>query len=158
MYSKNLLGTVISFMLIAILNGCSPGVGPSPPNLSFKGSWKPAGLSEIAINNFNQFNGFLYAATDSGLYKTSLKNNKISWKSLGLKGKKVSDVTSLPGNKLLAAILSVAPYLYLSDDQGKRWQPFMNNFGGIDVNIKRYVHLLQFQKVRTHCLPNQVPQ
>jgi photosystem II stability/assembly factor-like uncharacterized protein len=131
----NLLLTIGSFLSVAIVTGCSPGSGSFPPRLSLKGSWESAGLKSVSINSFNQFKGSLYAATDSGIYKISLKTRNNPWKSLGLQNKKVLDLVFLPDNKLLSVVRIAdcckgIPSLYLSDDQEKSWQPYMNNFGG----------------------------
>lgn len=117
------------------MSSCTPESAPSPPKQTFDGSWEEAGLEGITVKSLNNFNGSVYAATQSGLYRTSLRNNKNSWKSIGLQKDTVLNVVFLPGNRLLASVrisdcCSGIPSLFLSANGGQSWQSYMNNYGG----------------------------
>ena len=90
-------------------------------------------LSETAVNSFNQFKGKLYASTDKGLYRK--EKSDTSWVSLGLTPKEVLEVVFLPSGDILAAVRisdysENIPSLFLTTDDGRSWQPYMNNYGG----------------------------
>lgn len=126
----------ISFLLIAVVSGCTPDTGPIPdkPTHDLQLGWGLAGLQGVLVKSLNNFDGYVYAATDSGLYRTSISDNHILWKPLGLQKKTVLGVAFLPGNKLLATVYVPSccrmPSLFLSANGGQSWRPYMNNFGG----------------------------
>jgi len=109
--------------------GCAPGAGPSPSH----GSWKLSGRGGVIVNSLSRFQGTIYAATNQGIYKTTIGDQH--WNAAGLRQDTIRKVVFLPGNKLLAAIrisdcCGGIPSLFLSTNEGKSWQPYMNDFGG----------------------------
>lgn len=102
--------------------------------LNLDGTWRTNGLEETYVENITIFDGFLYAATDSGLYRTPTEN-PVAWTPVGLQEEHVLDVVFLPGNRWLAAI-GIKDFsegltsLFLSEDNGETWQPHMGNYGG----------------------------
>lgn len=123
------------FILIPFLffvTGCP--TQESFPELNLEGIFSSVGLEGISINSLDQFEGKTYAATDSGLFKTTVGISN-TWISLGLEAKNVIDIVFLAKQKLLAAIrLQVInegkPTLFFSEDGGQSWHPQVNNYGG----------------------------
>jgi len=123
----------LSAFCILLVLGTSCSTDSAPPDQPTLCSGN-CDLSGIAVNRFVRFEGTLYAATDSGLYRSPISDT-LAWSSLGLQKKKVKDVAFLAGNRLLAAVgiadfSSGIPSLFLSADNGRRWQAYMNNYGG----------------------------
>lgn len=126
---------VLGYLLVVVpfLASCVTGSNSSQL-ITYEGSWETSGLSEATINNLSTFEGFMYAATDSGLYRRKTEDTN-SWNSLGLQQKDVLDIVFLPNNRWLAALRiedfsEGIPSLFLSSNQGESWQPYMNNYGG----------------------------
>ncbi len=131
--NQHLLGCI--FVLIGTLLVSCVTDSSSNQAITFDGSWETSGLSETTINNLSTFEGFMYAATDSGLYKKSLDDKQNTWASLGLEAQEVINTVFLRDDKLLTAIRfdtvnEGKTTLFLSNNNGESWQPWLNNFGG----------------------------
>ncbi len=118
---------VLVFCGMVALLSCNTGTEPP-------GALNLNELKGITINELFLFDQKLYAATDKGLFKKSVNENE-EWILLGLQKKDVLDLVFLTDNKILAAIKisdfsGGIPSLLLSNDGGKNWQVYMNNFGG----------------------------
>jgi hypothetical protein len=123
------LPLLLAFFMIAVLAaGC--GTGPDEEINS-----KQTSFDQFPTHALKVHQGFVYAGTDSGLYRKPVYPDNTQWESLGLRDKKVINLVFLSKDKMLAAVRvsdfsGGIPSLFLSTDQGQSWQIQMGNYGG----------------------------
>ena len=92
------------------------------------------GLGGRTIEVLRVHNGFLYAGTDSGLFRKSIHSHDTSWTSLGIDAKEIRALLVFQDSTYLVSIN--AQYekdpisLYKTTDGGANWFPYQNGFGG----------------------------
>lgn len=117
-------------LCIILLGGCSTGTG-SESELSLSGEFAFQGLAEMEVHSMKEYEGVVYAATDSGLFVKQNQTGK--WDRLGTLNAKVGALVLLPNNEIIAALISGHKdsfNIVRSIDNGETWQDYRNGFGG----------------------------
>lgn len=130
---KVFYGPLIFLASLIILQGCDLHQ-PSPPAVPLE-QFEPAGLDGIEVNSFELEAGVLYAATDDGVWSTSMADDILNWSREGLNGLNVADLVVLPDGSILAGIerdqvQSEDPTIYRMDTFAEEWEPFQQDYGG----------------------------
>lgn len=126
------IGPHLAVLILAACLACTQPADPS--GRLTRGEWVPLGLSGRWVNALFLRGDTLYAATDSGTYRTLLGAPDPIWAPLGPVGDTVIAVMPLDGDTLLAAVsISGVPpdtlSLLRTTDGGESWHPFQNGFG-----------------------------
>jgi photosystem II stability/assembly factor-like uncharacterized protein len=93
------------------------------------GSLEYLGLSGRRVESLFPRDQFVYAGTDSGVYRLQL-NGPNQWELLGLRRCQVRALIVFNEDTLLAGIAESDTALYRSTNAGHTWAPFENGYGG----------------------------
>lgn len=119
-------------VLVALLSSCGSSTD-AVPELVLEGHWQLEGLADTTVRVLEPDPEGLLVGTEQGLFRWS-EGERLN---LGLNGREVRGVVRLRGGELLAAAVpdpadwsAGDTTLFLLSDEGKTWEPFLNNFGG----------------------------
>jgi len=132
---------VTLIFLLGIINACSTNTDPSK-QLNTSGVYSSKDLSNLQINELTSNNNYIYAGTDSGLYRHSRQSDVANWQPLGLPGNNILDFVVWKNQKLLVGTnidSSKDTSIYFTNDAGKNWQPYQNGFGTDERNNHLFV-------------------
>lgn len=107
--------------------------------------WRPLGLQGHQINAFDLLDGFLYAATNDGVYRLQVSGTDTAWTALGLEGEDVSSLKVLSADTILSGHESGTTSFHRTTDGGATWLPFQNNFGGGQFHPVLYLEQAEAQ-------------
>lgn len=91
--------------------------------------WMKLGLEGKIINEIQLYGGFIYAATDDGLYKRALSEETEDFSLVDFEGKNISAFIFLNNQHAFAA---VDGKLFHSENTGATWDEVENDFGGAE--------------------------
>ncbi|MCF8405505.1 MAG: T9SS type A sorting domain-containing protein [Bacteroidales bacterium] len=103
--------------------------------------WTYLGLLNNPVNEFKIDDGWLYAATNNGLFKKQLGNSDTTWSLMGFEETRIFDFIIFSKDSiLLCKNINSTPddtvSLFITYDGGNSWNDFQNGFG-VDINSKR---------------------
>ncbi|WP_207434572.1 WD40/YVTN/BNR-like repeat-containing protein [Sabulibacter ruber] len=137
------------FILFTFLMGCSEDdeetIGEPQPV-----AFKNFGLANRIVYELKTKDGFLYAATDNGLFSRNL-TGAADWQPVGLQGEIVKTMVFLPNNVILAAgsNQSKTTYkIYKKVGGSAAFQEVANNFGGgFPESLNNFFYLENSQEI-----------
>lgn len=96
--------------------------------------WSYLGLGGKRVEALRSHNGFLYAATDAGIWQKPIVSTGTTWTSLGLESKHTKTLLILNDSTFMAGVIitgisSDTVSLLKSTDGGRNWHPSQNGFG-----------------------------
>ena len=127
--------------LLVIINGCSTNTDPSK-QLNTAGVYSSKDLSNLQINELNSNNNYIYAGTESGLYRLNRHSDGTNWQLMGLPEKNILDFVVWNNQKLLVGTSidsSKDTSIYFTNTASKSWQPYQNGFGTAEQNNHLFV-------------------
>jgi photosystem II stability/assembly factor-like uncharacterized protein len=98
--------------------------------------WTYLGLGGKTVEVLREYNGFLYAGTNAGIFRKQVNSPDTNWNSIGLQSRHtlallvIDDTTYLSSTLIIGAELSDTVSLYKSTNGGKNWFPYQNGFDG----------------------------
>ena len=98
--------------------------------VSHAGTWEHIGLEGRRVETIVPFEDFVYAGTDSGVFRCDL-GVPDQWDTLGLSHCMVKALIIISEDTLLAGVYESDTALYRSTDGGGTWFPYENGYGGI---------------------------
>jgi hypothetical protein len=101
------------------------------------GQWRHLGLAERQVNSVAVAEGYIYAASDSGLFRSPLVSDGSDWELVGMVGSNVTSMVALAPDLFLAGCNVPPTSIYRSTDSGQSWSPYQNNFGGGSFHVVR---------------------
>ncbi len=111
-----------------------------------RGQFTSAGLEGHVVEDLKIHGSMMYAATDSGMYRTDVSNNTSDWTRIGFEGDHVKNILVLSADTLLAGTWEHqdqdSVFLWRSVDGGASWQAFQNGFGS-DSTTRRTIDMEQ---------------
>jgi photosystem II stability/assembly factor-like uncharacterized protein len=120
-------GTILFIFFTAMLtNSCGTDALEK-----ISGTWQFEGLEEIEVFELRAHNGYLYAGTVQGMYRSSMTG--VSWQSMNLSESTVQTFAVYSGQELLASVYfneADSSTIAKTTDGGESWVPFRNGFGG----------------------------
>ncbi len=135
---RNLLLLTLLVYLTS-LSGCKKDETKEPDS---NVSWNKIGLDGLFVNRLAIKNNILYAATNNGIYKKSIRTDE-AFTSIGLQGKNILDLIVFTESEIIVTVgsrLSITqePGLYKTTNSGGSWQA-MGYFGidGVTEEVKR---------------------
>ena len=110
----------------AVSIGLVISVALSTPALA---EWENLGLNNRLVRTIAIEGDYLFAATDSGVYRTLTIDPLHEWAQLGLSNHEIRALMVLDLDTIFAGTESGDTTIYRSIDGGAIWQPFQNGFG-----------------------------
>jgi hypothetical protein len=135
MHQKQLVGRTVSAVTLLLISCLIASCGGSDNHDSDrpKISIMYDGLNGRIITRLYEFEGKLFAATDSGLYTKTKGDNP--WQSTGLNNREILDLVILDDDHYIASIYRYAdePPIYQlveTTNSGTSWHQIVHDFGG----------------------------
>ncbi|MCC6963521.1 MAG: hypothetical protein IT585_09745 [candidate division Zixibacteria bacterium] len=117
-------------MRTAVVAGLLISVALCAPALA---EWENLGLNDRLVRAIATVGDYLFAATDSGVYRTLTIDPLPQWVHLGLSDHEISALMVLDLDTIFAGTASGDATIYRSVDGGASWLPFQNGYGGGSV-------------------------
>jgi len=117
-------------IVFVIILGCSNSNSPvEPDNNNSHSIFESIGFESQYINKVTVYGEFLYAGTQSGLYKMNINDTDYTWNMVGLEQQDIKTICIINSLNIIVGVDSDGESIYRTSDGGATWDPYSNDYG-----------------------------